>query len=292
MNTKHYYHYATKGLENDYLFGSITAFVAAMNRIAICYSKVCETSSIIIIGFSLMDNHVHFILYGNEDDCDSFMALYKRLTEIWLTNHPEEGRPGKEWDIGHWQIKDKDSLLEKLSYVHRNPVVAFLPYTATGYRWSSACLPFADHSYVQSTARPLGTLNRTAQRKLLESKVVLPDNWLVLPDGMIWSGCYTDYKRIEKLYGTAVNYQYGLNTRCEDKVNREMLDDYVSLPDGEVRDVALKLSDEMFGNKSLSSLSVDERLLLGKKLKKETGTSSKQLARILRIRQSDLKQLL
>lgn len=174
MNTKHYYHYATKGLEDDYLFGSITAFVAAMNRIAICFSKVCETSSIIIIGFSLMDNHVHFILYGNEDDCDSFMALYKRLTEIWLTNHPEEGRPGKEWDIGHWQIKDKDSLLEKLSYVHRNPVVAFLPYTATGYRWSSACLPFADHSYVQSTARPLGTLNRTAQRKLLESKVVLP----------------------------------------------------------------------------------------------------------------------
>ena len=149
MNTKHYYHYATKGLEDDYLFGSITAFVAAMNRIAICYSKVCETSSIIIIGFSLMDNHV----YGNEDDCDSFMALYKRLTGIWLTNHPEEGRPGKEWDIGHWQIKDKDSLLEKLS---------------------SACLPFADHSYVQSTARPLGTLNRTAQRKLLESKVVLP----------------------------------------------------------------------------------------------------------------------
>ena len=33
MESEHYYHFATKGLEEDILFGSVEEFIAGMNRI-------------------------------------------------------------------------------------------------------------------------------------------------------------------------------------------------------------------------------------------------------------------
>lgn len=292
METKHFFHYATKGLEDDVLFGSRKSFIAGMNRIGLCLIKARESSPILIFSFCLMDNHVHFILYGFKENCDSFMALYKRLTEIWLAKHPEEGAPGKKWEIGHWIIKDEESLIEKIVYVHRNPVAARMPYVPGGYEWSSARLMFSSNEGVLSYGTKVSNISLNKQRILFGSKISVPGDWIVLPDGMIWPGCYTDYKRAERYFTSVVNYQFELNRHCEDAVNREMLDDHVSLPDNDIKEAARVVSKEMFNTECISSLDLDKRLRLAKELRKRTGSSTKQISRIVRIRLSDLRELI
>lgn len=292
MDTVHFYHYATKGLESDLLFSSVKSFIAGMNRVALCYSKALYSFPLKIICFCLMDNHVHFIFHGLEENCDKFMNLFKKLTEIWLTNHPEEGTPGKKWEIGHWGISDKESLVEKINYVHRNAMAAGMAFTPSGYRWSTGNLLFSDKTFIKEVGRRIGDLGITEKRKMFDSKIQVPDEWIVLPDGIIWPGCYTEYRYVEKLFKGVVNYQYELNRHIEDKVNLEVMEDYVSLPDNEVRAKAIAYASELFGKGRISDLSVKQRQEVAKRLKKETGTSTKQISRIVRLKYEDLKLLI
>ena len=100
MGKPHFYHYATEGLKDDVLFGSVAEFIAGMNRIAVCLCRLGPAHPVQVICFVLMDNHVHFILYGLEEDCDLFMESYKQTTELWLRHHGGDNSPGKIWRIG------------------------------------------------------------------------------------------------------------------------------------------------------------------------------------------------
>ena len=143
MENPHYYHYATEGLKDDFLFASTLEFIAGINRIALCLCRIGSDHPVQIICFCLMDNHVHFILYGTEKDCDLFMVTYKNATERWLRHHRDKNGPGKNWRIGHWLIEDKDRLKTTIAYVHRNPTAAGMAVSPAGYRWSSASLVFS-----------------------------------------------------------------------------------------------------------------------------------------------------
>lgn len=292
MTESHYYHYATKGLENDTLFGSVKAFIAGMNRIARCFLTALEEGPVIILAFCLMDNHVHFILYGTEENCDKFLSNYKRLTEIWLTKHPEEGCPGKKWEIGHWLLPDRESLIEKICYVLRNPSAAHLPFAPGGYRWSSANLLFSDNTLMLSIGKKASEFSRNKKRDMFGAKPVILDDWVIFPDGMIWPGCYVDYKRVEKLFPSAGKYLHELSRYCEDKVNLEMMAGNVSLPDGDVRDRAKEISQKIFGTEDMASLNLNARLMIAKELKLSMGASTKQIARIVRLGIEDLRRLI
>lgn len=292
MNNSHYYHCATKGLNDDLLFPSVKGFIAGMNRVASCFVKAQRSSPVLIFAFCLMDNHVHFILYGTEENCRKFMISYKTMTEIWFKNNPDEGSGGKNWDMGFWLIPDKEALKEKIVYVLRNPMAAAMPYLPTNYRWSSASSLFTDKSFVKICTVELGTISIRHQRSLFCSHEKLPQDWLVYNDGMIWPGCYTECLRVENLFKTAASFTYELNKKVEAKVNEEMMDDFVSLPDNEIREKAIAFARSMYGKNRIADLNVRQRKDIASILKKETGTSSKQLARIVRLKHEDLKQLI
>ena len=95
MDKPHYFHFATEGLKDDMLFCSVTEFIAGVNRIALCLIRLGPDHPVQVICFCLMDNHVHFILYGLEEDCILFMERYKLATELWLRHHGKENAPGK-----------------------------------------------------------------------------------------------------------------------------------------------------------------------------------------------------
>lgn len=292
MNNSHYYHCATNGLKDDVLFPSVKSFIAGMNRIATCFVKSQKSFPVLIFAFCLMDNHVHFILYGTKENCLKFMTAYKTSTEIWFSRHPEEGSGGKKWDIGTWLIPDRNALIEKIIYVLRNPMAAALPFSPTGYRWSSGSLQFTDNSLVKKYAVRLDSMSLFEQRSVLNSHESLPQDWLVLPDGTIWPGCYTEYERVERLFRTAAAFTYELNKKVEPKVNSEMMEDFVSLPDQEVKEKALAVAQSLFGKNRIADLTVSQRRTLAAVLKKETETSVKQIARIVRMKYEDLKLLI
>ena len=286
----HYYHCATKGFDHSILFADTREFIAGMNRIGICQARMQE-EKLIVIAFCLMDNHVHFIFYGTREACLKWMALYHRLTMIWQSKHRESAPVDEDWDCDAWQIFDSEDLKEKIAYVLRNPTVARMGFVPGGYRWSSAALVFADTSVQTAGARKIGSLSIYESRKLFETRAILPEDWIVLPDNMIWPGCYTDFNRVEKLYGHPRAFLFSLNQNVEADINQEMYRGNLSLPDADVIQMAREQSVKLFRTDVISSLDLTSRIQLCKVVKKQSGTSLKQLARIVQVPFSELKKI-
>ena len=286
--TPHYYHCATKGFDHSVLFANVREFIAGMNRIGLCKAMMPE---VVILAFCLMDNHVHFILHGTRDACMRWMALYHKLTMMWQRHH-REGDPVDEcWEYDAWQIYDEKDLKEKTAYVFRNPTVAKMGFTPEGYRWSSARFVFSDESMVYETGRRIGSMSSYETRKTFETRIVLPEDWILLPEGLIWPGNYTDVCRVQKLFGHPRNYLFFLNQNVEAEVNQQLHQGELSLPDRDITCIAQDLSRNLFNSKELASLDLQDRILLCKEVKKKTGASLKQMARILHVPFPDLKRI-
>jgi hypothetical protein len=287
----HYFHCATKGFDHSILFADSREFIAGMNRIGICQVRLQEKISVIVIAFCLMDNHVHFILYGTRGDCLKWMALYHRLTMIWQSKH-REGTPIEEpWEYDAWQIVDAEDLKEKIAYVLRNPTVARMGFVPGGYRWSSASLVFADCAVQLVGGRKLGALSTYESRRLFETRSLLPEDWVLLSDGMIWPGSYTDYKRVERLFGHPRAFLFSLNQNVETEVNQEMYQGSLSLPDSVVVQMAREHSARLFGTEEINTLDLPARIRLCTVVKKRSGAGLKQLARVVNLPLSELKKI-
>jgi len=286
--TPHYYHCATKGFDHSILFASVREFIAGMNRIALCKAMMPE---VVILAFCLMDNHVHFILYGTREACMRWMSLYHKLTMMWQRHHREGNPVDENWEYDAWQIYDEEDLKEKTAYVFRNPTVARMGFTPKGYRWSSARLVFSDEGVVQETGRRIGSMSSYETRKVFETRVELPEDWILLPEGLIWPGNYTDIRRVEKLFGHPRHLLFFLNQNVEAEVNRQLHQEGLSLPDLDITQIAREFSDKLFNTKELVSLDLPKRIHLCKEVKKKTGATLKQMARILHMPYNDLKKI-
>lgn len=287
----HYYHCATKGFDHCVLFADPREFIAGMNRVALCTAKLKEISPVIVIAFCLMDNHLHVVLYGSREACLKWMALYHKLTMMWQRSHREADPVDEPWDYDAWQVYDEEDLKQKIAYVFRNPTVARMGFTPQGYRWSSARLVFSDYGVLPEGARSIGSLSSYEFRNAFESKIGLPAEWHLLQDGLIWPGDYTDFKRVEKLFGHPRNLLYFLNQNVETEINQQMYGETISLPDQDVARIAREIAQRQFGANEIARLDVQDRIRLCRLVKKETRASLKQLARISHLPLSDLKRI-
>ncbi len=285
----HYYHCATKGFEHSILFSDPREFIAAMNRIAICVARAGQEFPVVVIAFCLMDNHIHFILHGTRENCLKWMALFHRLTMVWQTKH-RTGSPVQEtWKYDAWLLSDKEDVKEKIAYVLRNPMAAGQAFLPTSYRWSSAGLVFSDDSAV--SGKPVGELSIYERRKLFEARVELPGDWILMPDGMIWPGSYTNYRQVERLFGQPASFLFALNQKVEPKVNEEMQRSSLSLPDQDVLRMAMEEASQRFGATEIEALDLSQRVVLCSTLVKRPGITIKQLGRVFHIPSNDMKKL-
>lgn len=267
----HYYHCATKGFDHCVLFADAREFVAGMNRIALCTAKLQETIPVIVIAFCLMNNH--------------------KLTMMWQRSHRESAPIDEPWEYDAWQVYDEEDLKQKIAYIFRNPTVARMGFTPQGYRWSSARLVFSDYGVIPEGARSIGSLSSYEFRNAFESKIALPVEWHLLQDGLIWPGCYTDFKRVERLFGHPRNLLFYLNQNVETEINQQMYGETISLPDQDVAQIAREIAQKRFGIDDMARLDLPDRILLCRLVKKGTRASLKQLARISHLPLGELKKI-
>ena len=102
------------------------------------------------IGFVIMTNHVHAIVWFLEPaQLSKFMQGWKRKSSFHIRNWYRQHTPNyaAEFDSGDkfWQtkyhsceIETRYKLLEKIYYMHLNPVRAGFVEKAVDWRWSSA----------------------------------------------------------------------------------------------------------------------------------------------------------
>ena len=239
--------------------------------------------SINILAFCLMDNHFHFIFHGEKEYCDFFINTYKKLTSMWIVKHRK--RPlADTFTTGSFPISPS-KVGEKIAYLLRNPVAGGLRITPQGYKWSSGNLMFSDVKSALTGARNIGNFSYREKRRLLSSHTTIPENWMVRTDGLIWPGCYTDYKTAEAFFPSVRSFMFELNNfKLDSEIDTEEVKQFYSLPDSEVLFRAVQTCMEYYQKDRISKCSLEERVSVAKILQRELHCNDKQLARVLRIK--------
>ena len=298
---KQYFHFCSRGFSREILFANEAEFVAAMNRIGVCLTITRAKGFVVtIVAFCLMDNHFHFIVFGEEEACSFFAETFKKLTSMWVAKYRGSAL-SEHIELGHWPIAF-NKLADKIVYVLRNPVAAGIKVTPWGYRWSSGMLMFNEASVAPAESVKMSDLGVRDILRNFYTAVNMPADWLVhkasaslepkKPVYIIWPGCYTDYKTAEKQFPSIGRFMFDLNNSNIDKeVEEEMTAGNFSVPDGDVRLRAVELCLELYRKDRIAICSAQERLAVARLLKREMGCNAKQLARVLRLDSQDLSKL-
>ena len=280
------WHFSTDGAYAEVLFRDRTDFVDAMNRIYILAIEF----NLAILAFCLMDNHIHFILYGSLESCRKFMHEYVRQTSSALARRHGYKNELQTLPIHHQEIADDLYLKTAICYVIKNPTTAGLPYMPYDYPWSSGGLYF--RSGLVRRGAPVGTLPVRERIRIFHTKKDLPETLLVDGD-LILPENYVEVGLVEKLYWShrAFNYFLGMS-REEDIESRGGAISRLSLPDAELREHRSRISLELFGKAGIRELSTTQRLRLAKELRRRFNSSPKQIARLVGLKFEQVESLL
>ena len=129
-----YYHVCTDGNALQWMFKDDEDFIAGTNRIAICILN----TFVEVIAYVLMDNHVHFVLYGNIVQCKDFITKYKLLTGKWISKKYGLSAHIKHLPTQLILISGEEQLLDTIAYIDRNPISAGYRYLPNEYPWGTA----------------------------------------------------------------------------------------------------------------------------------------------------------
>lgn len=281
MDTTGYFHICTDGRKLSWMFQDDDDFIAGINRIGLCYLK----TGVIIMAYVLMDNHVHFVLYGTMLQCKQFINTYKRLTGIWILNKYGIRDYLRLLPTEIIRIESEESLLNTIAYLDRNPLMAGYKYMHGEYPWGSSRYAFKDISTLTLSKdgfKPISTLTRRRQRELLNSKVLFPDEWLINDSGMIHPLSFLNINKLEDCYKSPMRYSYFLAKKIEGIVEQELEHSQkLFIPDRELRPIVNEIVRSNFGNKTLQQLDVNERLFIAKKLRHNYASTIKQISRMI-----------
>ena len=274
------WHFSTDGTYAEVLFRDRTDFVDAMNRLYLLARKY----PIVILAFCLMDNHIHLILYGPYEECNRFVHELVRQISSTIARRHGLRHELQTLPIHYQTITDDFYLKKAICYVHKNPTAANLPYQHHDYPWSSGSLFFRTHGeWTLPDQKPEtpDALTSEARRERFHTREFIPDNVLTYGD-LILPTNYIPVRLVESLFRSSRAYFYFMSsTKEEDVEARGGAISRLSLPDAEMRQHKRELLKELFGRESSRQLNTQERIRLGKELRRRYNSSLSQIARLV-----------
>ena len=199
IKIKNCWHFSTDGNAVDAMFENDEDFIAGMNRIFV----VVKGYNVVILAFSLMDTHLHFILYGTFEECNRFMHEYVRLTSWYISREHHERNKLDGVPIRH-QVVDTDYYLKiAICYTVKNAPVGGIMFNALDYPWSSGPLYFKRPGYWSSPrwtdGAELDTANGFERRKcaLHTNNVSITHSTVPMVGPIVFPGEYVAYEIVE-----------------------------------------------------------------------------------------------
>ncbi len=271
------YHACTNGLSQDLMFCDTKDFVQGMNDIPVC----ALSTGIKIYAFCLMNNHVHFVLKGQYDDCLKFMRLYKQMRSRRLRARHGTWYTLRGAEISVILLDSAEYQLNAIAYVLRNPVAAGMAVMPGEYKWSSASLYFGDKAFCLPGCRKMSELTVREKFRILKSRISFPDNYIVDSDGMIFPGSYTEYESVARMFGSPKQLLF-YETKNQD-LTSELETGIVAKT--KYRDEELLCSldwlcENKFRGKKYYDLRIEDRYHAAKELRRRYGCSVKQISRV------------
>ena len=144
-----YYHICTDGLSRKLLFRDRNDYIHGMNDIPACLQLIEGE----IICFSLMPNHVHFIVHTSAENAKRFIENYKKRLSGRLMRKYNEPHSLSRLGTLIKAIDSEDYLKTAIAYVLRNPLAANMVCLPNTYRWSSGYLYFRQNDETEDFNR-------------------------------------------------------------------------------------------------------------------------------------------
>lgn len=283
IKIKNCWHFSTDGNAVDAMFEDDDDFIAGMNRIFM----VIQDYNVVILAFSLMDTHVHFILYGTFEACNRFMHEYVRRTSWYISVTHHESNKLDGVPINH-QIVDTDSYLKTvICYTVKNAPAGGIMFNALDYPWSSGPLYFKRPGYWSSPrwmdetkeAGPMGVVDHRKALRTRKDELARSAPRMIGP--LVFPGEYAAYEVVERIFKTCKSFNYFLSiTKEEDVDARGGSISLLSIPMQEMRQHKNEVCRELFGTPSVRQLSMQQRLRLARTLRSRYNSSIKQIARL------------
>lgn len=271
---REFYHVCSEGLENALIFSNRKEFIMGMNYVAICAFK-CRVK---ILCFCLMGNHFHFVMSGSFQECWTFANEYKRLCGMMAKRLRGIEGLMKNVEIQIKKLDSREYLENAIAYILRNPIAAGYRLMPHQYEWGSGDAYF--RSEYTPTGRRLDTFSlREATHKILMSKTELPGDYVVDGNLMISPLCYVDHKTVESLFGHPSRLLGLLSAKKEAEFELFLGIAEKYNPDMEELKAAVKeLINVEFGVKSISQLSIEQKIRLCSLMRRNYRASRKQIA--------------
>ncbi len=128
------YHVLNRGNARDDVFHKEDDYIAFMKLVG----DACERLPMRVLGWCLLSNHVHMVLWPREDG-DLSRWMQRLLTSYVRRYHRDYHSSGHVWQgrFKAFPIQQDEHLLTVLRYVEQNPLRANLVRRAEDWPWSS-----------------------------------------------------------------------------------------------------------------------------------------------------------
>ena len=248
-------------------------FKVGMNLVAILACSL----PVEILSFTLMSNHVHFVLAGSHEQVERFINEFKRR----YAQHVRKKYGVKEFLRGNGvDIRPLDGTEESqewgIAYVQMNCVAANICLSPTNYPWGTGNAFF---KVGRTQGRRLDSFSGRARMRLLHSEQKLPPDWIVGEEGYILPESYVNVERVESLFRTPKRMNYFLQNSSKAK-RRLAAAECPSFSDQLVLSAIHDLCHSLFRKSSLETMDWKERAELIKQLRYRFSSDPQQLARV------------
>ena len=283
-----YYHVCTDGNAIPWMFKDDEDFRHGLNRIGIC--KIL--TGVFVIAYTLMDNHLHFVLYGTMQECKDFINKYKLLLGKWIRQKYGEAEAIRGIPSQIIAIKTPEDLLETIAYIDRNCIMAGFKGIPADYPWGSAKHIFRNSNETDNTStyKKISDYGTIEIREILKTRLQIPGDWTIDSNGMINPTCYLDWKKVEQIFISPVRYIYFLSKKLEGKIDMIVSQsNNTFIKDKDLRVIVEHLASDMFNCPDIRILKISSRLQIARKLRYEYACTTKQIGRMLHLDQETLK---
>jgi len=297
INVKNCWHFSTDGNAVDVMFYGPSDFIDGMNRIYV----TVRGYRVIILAFSLMDTHIHFVLYGDFEECNRFMHDYVQRTSRYIAIKHHDHNKLDGVPINYQEIDTDFYLKVVICYTIKNAPAGGIPYNAFDYPWSSGPLYFrhagdwSSPAWLDESSDDLlrGEEMGVRQLKKLLKSHIRPETSIRMTGPIVFPGTYVAYEIVERLYKTCKSFNYFFCISREEDVDaRGGTLSLLSIPMQEMRQHKNEICRELFGTASIKKLNTQQRIHLARALRTRFNSSKKQIIRLCGLIYDEAKDMI
>ncbi|MEN6389029.1 MAG: transposase [Syntrophomonas sp.] len=135
------YHVVARGLDRQVIFHHDNDY----NRYLTLLSKKSKEIGVSLLGYCLMDNHVHLLVNEETGNISDFMRSMGVSYAWWFNRRYDRSGYLFQNRFHSESVENEPYLLAVLRYIHLNPVKAEIVQCPENYRWSSCSAYYSNN---------------------------------------------------------------------------------------------------------------------------------------------------